>query len=153
MKIINYTAEYAATLADLYHRSVHAIDPIVYSDEEKEAWATTPPDYAKWEARLAIKQPYLIMLGDDVAGFIELDDDGHIDCTYTCPNHQGKGVATALYNHIESIAKKRGDKRLYVEASHIAKPFFEKFGFVVLHENKVERNQLVLINFTMEKYL
>ncbi len=41
----------------------------------------------------------------------------------------------------------------YVQASLVAKPFFERRGFVVVHENRVEKSGQVLINFSMEKCL
>ena len=153
MIIVDYTSDRALEIADLFHSSVHAIDHSIYSSEQKEAWAPTPPNYEKWKARLSAKKPYLAIVDERVAGFIELDSDGHIDCTYTSPDYQRQGVAKALFNHILCIAKSRGNKRLYVEASFIAKPLFEKFGFSVIHENKVEREQIVLTNFTMDKWL
>ncbi|MFS1944996.1 GNAT family N-acetyltransferase [Vibrio lentus] len=72
------------------------------------------------------------IVDNQVAGFIEFDGDGHIDCTYTHPNYQGQGVASALYQYVFKVAKSRGLSRLYVEASLVAIPFFEKWGFVVV---------------------
>lgn len=125
----------------------------MYSLAQKEAWVPIPPDYKKWKARLVSKQPYLAVINDKIAGFIELEEDGHIDCTYTLPEYQGKGVANTLLNHITEIARKKSYKRLYVDTSIVAKPFFEKCGFNVLHENNITRNKLLLTNFTMEKWL
>jgi putative acetyltransferase len=45
--------------------------------------------------------------------------------------------------------KNSGIEHLYVEASIVAKPLFEKFGFVIENENKVIRNKTVLINYSM----
>ena len=86
-----------------------------------------------------------------VAGFIELDADGHIDCTYTHPNFQGMGVASALYEHLLTEARLNNIERLYVEASFIAKPFFKHRGFFVIKRNTFQRNGVTLVNFTMEK--
>ena len=89
------------------------------------------------------------MIEDEVAGFIELESDGHIDCTYVLPKYQQIGVATLLIQHVFSLAKKLGLKKLYVEASFVAKPLFEKFGFIVKRKNEVIKDGVVLINYSM----
>lgn len=94
----------------------------------------------------------MAIIDNHVAGFIELDG-GHIGCTYTHPKFQGKGVASTLYKYLLLKAEENGVERLYVEASLIAKPFFSNRGFSVVQKNKVQRNSVPLINFSMEKYL
>ena len=148
-----FTREKANQVADLFHRAVHCIDPTLYTVEQKEAWAPTPPDYAYWLARLVIKQPWLALVDNHVVGFIESDADGYIDCLYTHPDFQNQGVACALYEQLLMIANTRESDRLYVEASIVAKPFFERRGFVQIAENRVQRKGVTLINFTMEKRL
>lgn len=133
--------------------SVHAIDSLIYGQAQKNAWAAYPIDYGAWQNRLALTKPYLLLIDDEVAGFIELAPDGHIHCLYVSPVCQRKGVATALLHHVFCVANKLGIKQLYVEASFIAKPLFEKFGFLLQHENNVVRNTVVLVNFTMSKRL
>jgi putative acetyltransferase len=95
------------------------------------------------------KKPYLLIIKSEVAGFIELESGGHIDCTYVLPKYQKFGVATLLLQHVISLAKESGLKKLYVEASIVAKPFFEKFGFVAESKNEITRNETVLINYSM----
>ena len=150
MEIKSYSNAWAAEIADLFYQSVHAIDPSVYTPEQKEAWAPTPPDYTAWSKRLDDKSPFVAIIDGCVAGFIELDADGHIDCTYTHPHFQGLGVASALYEHLLTEARIRDIDRLYVEASLIAKPFFEHREFVVIKKNTLQRNGVTLVNFTME---
>lgn len=152
MYIKTYSADKAGEVAELFYQSVHAIAPSLYTAEQKEAWAPTPVDYAAWSERLKAKQPLLAFIENRVAGFIELDDDGHIDCTYTHPDFQGRGVASALYERLLEDARARNIKRLYVEASLIAKPFFEHRGFSVIKKNEVQRNGVLLVNFSMERY-
>lgn len=153
MDIQIYSAEKAMEIADLFHLSVHAIDPSVYTPEQKEAWAPTPSNYEFWSKRLNEKRPFIAIIDDKVVGFMELDVDGHIDCTYTHPDFQGQGIASTLYEYLLSEAKKRDIKHLYVEASLIAKSFFEHRGFSVVKKNVVQRNGVSLVNLSMEKYL
>lgn len=152
MDIKLYSPEWAIEITDLFYQSVHAIDPLVYTPEQKEAWAPTPPNYTAWLARLNVKKPFVAIIDGHVAGFMELDSDGHIDCTYTHPRFQGMGIASALYEHLLLEARARKISRLYVEASFIAKQFFEHRGFSVVKENTLEKNGVTLINFSMEKH-
>ena len=94
-------------IANLFHKSVHAIHPSLYSKEELEAWAPTPPNYTHWETRLLAKAPFVAVKGDSIIGFIELENDGHIDCLYVHPNHQSSGIGSQLLQHILIVAQKR----------------------------------------------
>jgi len=149
MEIVEYSSKYAREVADLFYKSVHSINAGIYSEEQKSAWAPSPINYASWEKRLELKRPYLLLINDQLAGFIELESDGHIDCAYVSPIFQRKGVATTMLKYVVNKAKNRGLKLLYVEASIVAKPLFEKFAFVSEKENKVIRNGIVLNNYSM----
>lgn len=153
MKIQLYSDEMTIEIADLFHKSVHEIDSSVYTPKQKEAWAPTPPDYERWCKRLNEKMPFVAIIDGRIAGFMELEPDGHIDCTYTHPEFQRRGVASALYEHLLAEAKIRNIERLYVEASSIAKPFFEHRGFSVIRKNELLQNGVRMINFKMEKHL
>ena len=60
---------------------------------------------------------------------------------------------THLYNYIELYAYEKKLPRLYVEASFIIQPFFEKRGFRTIRENTLVRNGCILTNYSMEKIL
>ena len=151
MQIRVYTPEHAAEVADLVHEAVQAIDAASYSREEKEAWAPTPPDYDQWRSRLAGKGIYVAIIADKVVGVMDLESDGYIDFAYTHPQFQAQGIAGALYRHIEGLAHAMGMQRLYVDASIVARPFFERRGFAVVRQNRIQRSGQVLVNYTMEK--
>ena len=139
----------AKDIADLFHGAVHSISPNIYSTEQLEAWAPTPPDYSMWAKRVERTQPFVATIGDIIVGFIELEADGHIDCLYVHRDYQRQGIANALFTYARKEAIKGGCKTLYVEASLLAKPFFEKRGFKVESENIVKRNHHELINYSM----
>lgn len=153
MEIRRYAEHESKEIANLFHGAVHQVASDYYSKAECEAWAPTPPDYLLWQKRLQQKQPLVAVIDRQIAGFIELDADGHIDCAYTHKDFQRKGVASALYLALELEARQRGIKRLYVEASYLARAFFAKHGFDVVRENQVVRKNETLVNFTMEKWL
>jgi len=153
LDIQTYSPDRAKDIADLFHQSVHAIDSALYTTEQKEAWAPSPVNYRVWAERLSESQPFLALIDHSVAGFIELDPKGYIDCLYTHPDFQGRGVASNLFSFALGHAKKRNIERLFTDASFPAKPFFERRGFSVIRQNTVQRNGVSLINFSMELFL
>ncbi|MFQ0972410.1 GNAT family N-acetyltransferase, partial [Gilliamella sp. BG1] len=84
----------------MFHSSIHAIDTDIYSKAQQEAWCSTPPDYQKWLERLDNTQPWIAIFGSSLAGFVELRDDGYIDCLYVHPDFQKRGIARKLYDHV-----------------------------------------------------
>jgi putative acetyltransferase len=149
MSIRDFRMADSKEIADLFHGSVHSLDAENFSAEELEAWAPTPPDYSHWRERLAAKKPYVAEREGMIIGFIELEDDGHIDCFYTHGDFQRQGVGSALYRHLLKQADAREIHDLYVEASAIARPFFEREGFRFEKANRLERRGQILTNFSM----
>ncbi|HTX06424.1 MAG TPA: GNAT family N-acetyltransferase, partial [Steroidobacteraceae bacterium] len=88
-----------------------------------------------------------------IAGFSDLEADGHIDLLYVHPDFQRRGVARALLEHIESAARERSLLRLYTEASITARPVFEARGFRVIAPRTVTVGGESMINYRMEKGL
>jgi len=152
-KIVSYCPSRAKEIAELFYQSVHSIDPNIYSVSQQCAWAPSPINYHKWEKRLANKKPFLLLINDKVAGFMELEKDGHIDCAYVHPNYQQRGVATYLLSHLIKRTKYSHISTLYVEASIVAKPLFEKFDFKTIKSQTVIRNDVPLMQYLMQKRL
>ncbi len=48
MDIQTYSEKWAQEITDVFYQSVHAIDPSVYTPEQKEVWAPSPLDYEHW---------------------------------------------------------------------------------------------------------
>lgn len=143
----------ARALTDIFYDSIHSVGPEYYSAAQVNAWAPLPRDYMAWQARFAGKPPFVATFKDQIVGFITLEPDGHIDWTYTHKDYQRQGVATALYDYLEKQAKSAGMGHLYVEASHLARPFFASRGFVLVRQNQVRRGREILVNWSMEKLL
>lgn len=145
-----YTGQYR-TIADLFKRSIHEIACTHYTQEQIHAWAPVPIDYEHWRYRCAFKRPFVYLVQEAVAGFIELDHDGHIDCHYVHPDFTRRGIATSLLHHVVDIALKMSLPRLYVEASHLIKPLYLKNGFQCVRANQVVRRGVTLENWIMER--
>jgi putative acetyltransferase len=149
MRIQNYQESEHIEIANLFHDAVHAIEKSVYSIEQCNAWAPSPPDYLLWKARLALKAPFVAYKESMIVGFIELEADGHIDCLYVHKDYQGQGIAAALFKHLLLAAKRQKITSLHVEASKVAVPFFKKYGFTVQQENTLKIRGEVLVNYSM----
>lgn len=150
-EIIEYSEEYAQQVTDLFYDAVYSISPAFYSLRQKQAWAPYPINYKWWKARLATKKPFLMLFNQAVVGFIELESDGHIDCLYVNPLYQKQGVAKRLLQYVLRVAKENALTQLNVEASIVAKSLFERFNFVVETENSINRNGVLLTNYSMRK--
>jgi putative acetyltransferase len=153
MTVRDYHPADAAALIEIFCAAVHAIDDSVYTPEQKNAWAPLPADVKFWQQRLAAKRPFVAVVDSKVAGFLELEADGHIDCAYVHPAYQGQGIGTALLKHAIAIADERRLGHLYTEASKAARDFFSKHGFSITAENEVHRAGQGLTNYAMQRKL
>jgi len=140
-------------IVHLYFDTVHTINQRDYTEAEVNAWAPEIPDAVQWAARYKTRITFVAEENTTVAGFAELEPNGHIDCFYCHQAYQRQGVGTLLYNRLEQEARSLGLVRLFTEASITAKPFFEQIGFQTIHQNQIARGSTILINFSMEKYL
>ncbi|WP_199792401.1 GNAT family N-acetyltransferase [Allosphingosinicella vermicomposti] len=154
MNIRNYTPADAPALAALYARSVRHFGPRGYSAEQVEVWAATAcPE--KTAARCADGRTVLIAEDADgtILGFGDMEADGHLDFLYTAPEGEGRGVGSALYAALEDAARASECARIFVEASELARPLFERRGYTLVHRNDFEVAGVAIHNYSMEKAL
>lgn len=137
-------------IAEIFPQAIHKIASAVYTPRQCEAWSEKTPNESHWEKRCEVKQPLVFVSDGVVAGFLELDEDGHIDCLYVHPDHARKGIASQLIERALKVCTEAGLGRAFVEASICAKPVFEKQGFKVIREKLVEIRGERLTNFDME---
>ena len=140
-------------IAEIFTRAIHEIASEAYTPAQCLAWAARKPNAEFWATRCATKQPFVYIVNGRVAGFLELDPDGHIDCMYVHPEHARRGIASSLIDTAVEACKAMAVSKLYVEASHCARPVFAKKGFVVVADFEVEANGEKLPNFKMEREL
>lgn len=140
-------------LIELFKGSVRRVARRDYSHEQVMAWAPDEVDRDRWAARLAGRTTFVAEVGGEAAGFSDLEDDGHIDMMFVHADHQGRGVAGALLDHVEAEAVARGLTRVFTEASLTARPFFAHRGFRVIEAQLVWLRGQELANFRMEKHL
>jgi len=153
-RIRHYCAGDHVAIAQVFTRAVHELTCGEYDAEARAAWAPSVPDIERWRLRCELKRPFLaIDAVGTIAAFVELDADGHIDCTYVLPEFARQGAMTLLMEHVEAVARGFGLTRLYAEVSLTAQPFFLARGWIRLRDNAVSRGNVVLTNTSMEKLL
>jgi putative acetyltransferase len=145
----------ADRLASIFYRAVREGALKAYSQVQVEAWAPEMPDPDMYRRRGVDGRILLVAVDgkDEPVAYIDLEANGHIDHLFCLPEFIGTGAASMLYDQLESIARAQVMHRLFVEASEIAHPFFERKGFQVLHRNDIVRRGVGLHNYTMEKLL
>lgn len=153
MNIRRFQSTDAGQIAQLFHDTIRTVNLGDYSEEQVKAWAPDDIHFRDWEEKCSSKFTLVAETDGIIAGFAELDDDGHIDCFYCHKDFQGKGVGRLLYQEIENEALDRNLSRLFVEASITAKPFFKRMGFSVIEKQKVKTRGAEFTNFRMEKLI
>ena len=151
LSIRPYLAADAPLLSALYEASVRALGVRDYSAVQIEAWAALTPSAEALEARMADGRSRLVAVMGDIAGFIDVEADGHIDLLYVAPAAAGCGVARTLLETAEAIARLSGARRLYAEASETARPVFERLGYVTTARRDIEVAGVPIHNWAVEK--
>ena len=130
-------------ILSLFRDTVHTVCARDYTRSQLEAWAPAEPDAAAWDASLRAHRTLVAEENGSILGFADLAEDGYLDRLYVHRDWQGRGVASAL------CAALPGARRTH--ASITARPFFERRGWRVVREQRVERWGVALTNFVMEK--
>lgn len=151
MNIRSYRAADCPLLAQLFYDTVHTVNARDYSPAQLAAWATGSVDLAAWNRSFLQHHTLVAIDADQIVGFGDMDQDGFLDRLYVHHAFQRRGVARAILQQLEEQAKARGVTRFTTHASITARPFFERFGYVVLQRNEVVRAGISLTNYTMEK--
>jgi putative acetyltransferase len=153
--IRTYQRDDAAGVADVFYRSVHEVAVSDYTADQVRAWVP-----GRWEAEQEHRRSgdgRLVLVAADergrVVAFIDLEPDGHIDRLFCAPEAAGRGIASQLYDGIETAAREQGLGRLYTEASELARRFFKRKGFVVLERQDKILRGVPIHNYRMEKTL
>lgn len=122
-----------------------------YSKEEIRAWVAAADKVEKWKQKL--NHEYLIVahIGEDLVGFGGMKGNDHIDFIFTHVQHGNKGVASLIYDQMQSFAKDHGIRKLHSHVSKTGRKFFEQKGFQITQEQSHVLGDVTLTNFTMEK--
>jgi putative acetyltransferase len=126
MKIRLFEKQDAEQIARLFHETVREVNCRDYSRAQVEAWAPEDIHFRDWEQKCSSRFTYVAEDEGAIAGFGELEPNGHIDCFYCHKNYQRCGVGRLIYEAIEAKARELDLHHLVTEASITAKPFFQR---------------------------
>ena len=151
VRIRNYKASDDKALWEIFFYTVRNVNVRDYSQQQVEAWAPSSFDFALWQKRMNVLQPFVAELDGCVVGYTDLQPNGLIDHFFCHHEYQGKGVGKALMEHVFTVGRVRGVSRYFSEVSITARPFYEHLGFKVVNEQEVEMRGVKLTNYVMEK--
>ena len=148
MTIRRYRSEDCRRLTELFYDTVHSVNARDYAPEQLDAWATGQPDLEAWDRSLHAHESFVAEENGVIIGFGDIDQSGYLDRLFVDKDYQGRGVATALCDVLEAAVRA---EHYTTHASITARPFFEKRGYHVVRQQRVERQGVSLTNFVMEK--
>jgi putative acetyltransferase len=135
-------------LARLYSASVRALAPGFYPPESVIAWAAFAEDPGFRDFVLAV-DTLVVEDSSGLIGFAGLDQSGRITSLYVRPDRTRKGVGSRLLSTL--LGSSPRPLRFWTQASTLSRPLFERFGFVVVETEVVERHGAKLERYVMER--
>ena len=151
MEIRRYKVDEESAIWGVYFAATHESLARDYHADLIERWAPRDRDMKEWAERLAQKNPFVAIAGEEIVGMAEMEADGFIDFFYVHPKWQGRGVGKALLATLESEAAKLGVSTIFADVSVTAKPFFLSRGFRVTESRSNIIQGHPAPNFRMEK--
>jgi putative acetyltransferase len=153
MEIRRYKRGEENAIWNVYFAATHESIARDYHADLIERWAPHDKDMNQWTDRLTQKNPFVALMGDEIAGMAEMEVDGFIDYFYVHPKWQNRGIGKALLATLETEATKLGLHVMFADVSITAKPFFLSRGFGI-----TEAKSNVILghpapNFRMQKNL
>ena len=129
-----------ATFRKIHHAAVHGLAAGHYPQTILDSWSRPMREGEGVQPRRDGQIRLVAELDGQPVGIGALfPDKSELDAVYVLPSAVRKGVGTALVREIERIAIERGVKRLHLDASLNAEPFYLATGY-----EAVERGEHVL---------
>ncbi len=125
----------APVLAAILCASIDELTAEDYTEDQRAAWMSIADDEAEFAKRLASRLTLVATMGGAPVGFAALEGTELIDLLYVFPSAAGQGVGTLLCDALEKLAAARGGKKLTVDSSDTAEPFFKKRGYIPQSRN------------------
>jgi adenylate kinase family enzyme/GNAT superfamily N-acetyltransferase len=139
-------------LAEVYRAAVLARGGEGYAPEQVAVWAAFSDD-PSFGQRVLAGVTWIAESGGRPAAFAQLEPGDHLGLLYCHPQFFGTGAASAVLARATQEATRRGAAVLHLEASRVARPFFERRGFQVIEREVVERCGLAFERFRMARLL
>lgn len=129
----------APALLAIFRAAVRVTAARDYAPEQIEAWSPAqwpPAQCERWIERVRALHPFVADIDGVAAGYADLQDDGLIDHFYVSPDFARRGVGAALMAHLLALARERGLRAVHSNVSRTAQPFFDRFGFEIVTQQR-----------------
>lgn len=140
-------------LRELFAQSIEYLTHEDYDEAQRLAWISQAEDWEEFDERLKSGDTFVVEVDAELAGFTLFKNADEIDMLFVHPYHTRKGVARRLLEAVVKLAEARGCKKLTVDASDTARPFFEAQGFEASERHLISLEDQWLSNTTMIKSL
>jgi len=116
-----YTPDDTAGITELFHRSVRQVARRDYSEAQVRAWAPDQTNLDHWRTRLAAAETWTAWIDNRLAGFTDLEADGHLDHLFVGPAFERFGfkliAAQTVHRRGQDLRNFRMAKRLDAPAA------------------------------------
>ncbi len=153
MLIREYQPSDVENIIAIFRDAIINIGSTAYNAKQIEVWSSYPEDIEEFRQLLSQGITFVAVHNNQLVAFGQLNPSNHIAFLYTASNFNRLGYATKIYQQLEAQAFNQGVQRLQTDASRISKYFFLKMGFYIVETEIVERKQVLLERFKMEKIL
>ena len=135
----------------LFTASVRGLAAGDYKEQQLQAWAPEPADLEHWRRKIDGQNLLLAEQDGELLGMVGYEDDGHVDVLFTHPDHARQGVAGQLHHEAVRLLGQNGVRELFTESSEVARPFFERHGYVVEQREVVVARGVELHRYRMRR--
>lgn len=153
MEIRRFRTGDEGALFQVFLSAVHDIASCDYTAAQIEAWAPTDTAPEVWANRMRELRPFVAEAEGRIAGYADIQSNGHIDHFFVSGAYPRQGVGTLLMSRIHDEANLLGISELTADVSKTAEPFFLRHGFQVVERRLPIRRGVTLQNALMRKKL
>jgi putative acetyltransferase len=139
-------------MLQLFRDTILHVNLSHYTQDQVEVWANAANNLDRWIDKINEQHVLIAHDHEKLLGFGSLRMD-YIDLLYIHKDHQGEGIASSIYSILEGRAREYGMQALATDASHTARGFFEKKGFVFVATRTYIMNGVEISNCRMVKSL
>lgn len=149
MIIRRYTTADRAGCHRVYFKAVRDGASEFYDPAQRAAWAPNATPDLEQPDRLKDQLCWVAEQDGEVSGFMSMTEAGHIDMAFVLPEAMGTGLSSELYERVLEDGQKIGLATLTVDASHLARRFFQKHGWRIEYQEDIDRSGVTLERFRM----
>ena len=151
MNLKQITKKDQLDLKKVYFDSIISIDEVMYTKEQKQAWASQAWDNKNFDISINKGKGWLINENKKIIAFAIRYPIDRIALLYCKGAYQRKGYGTKLLYKLESEAKKEGLTSLSTEASLISYKLFLSNKWEIIRKEKIIIKNIIYESYKMIK--